>query len=121
MLTWGLNADVQYLQFGKEIKSLSENLSRLRKIFEDHIQVPQWRGHGHDHDIGIAISELTGDFQKTLDDCDKLLSDQSRFRRNKAGFVDNVRWWLGGTETQVKSLRERVHFHSTKVRNYVIA
>ena len=51
----------------------------------------------------------------TLDDCDKLLKENSRFRRNRAGFVDNVHWWLGGTEAKVKTLTERVHFHAVKV------
>ena len=61
------------------------------------------------------LPDLTGDFAKTLNECRKLLSDNSKFRHNAAGFVDNVRWWLG-VEAEVESLKQRIRFHTTKVR-----
>lgn len=106
--------DNQYLQFGNEIRGLGQNLTRLNNIFEEQLRRPQWRGSNHG--LGLEISDLTGDFKKTLRECDELLNDRVRFHRDDAGFVDNVRWWVGGTEAKVKTLRERVHFHSAKVR-----
>lgn len=55
-----------------------------------------------------------GDFKQTLDECKKLLDDHERFQRDAAGFVDNVVWHVS-TQRDVDILRERVHFHSTKV------
>jgi hypothetical protein len=107
--------DVQYLQFGNEIQSLRQNLTRLNNILEEQSRGPRWRGSAHG--LGLEISDLTGDFRKTLEECDKLLNDRERFHRDRAGFVDNVRWWVGGTEAKVKTLRERVHFHSAKVND----
>lgn len=111
--------DVQYLQFGNEIQSLGQNLTRLNNIFEDQSRGPRWRGSAHG--LGLELSDLTGDFRKTLEECEKLLNDRERFHRDRAGFVDNVRWWVGGTEAKVKTLRERVHFHSAKVRRHLAA
>ena len=62
------------------------------------------------------VSQAIGDFRKTLADCEKLLNDNSRFQRDSAGFVDNVVWHLS-TQRDVDILRERIHFHGTKVCN----
>ena len=66
--------------------------------------------------VGI-LSEVTGDFRRTLRDCDLLLKDNSKFQRSAANFVDNVAWHTS-TERDVNSLRERLHFHIIKV-NFV--
>ena len=60
------------------------------------------------------LPDLTGDFVKTLKACERLLSDNSKFQHNAAGFVDNVRWWLG-VESEVEVLKERIRFHTTKI------
>lgn len=113
-----IKQDVKYAQFGREIKSLGTNLDQLNKVFENVRDQRQAQlCLGYDDDLGSALDtlpELTGDFTKTLQACEVLLNDNSKFVRNAAGFVDNVRWSMG-TEKQVNSLRERVHFHSTKV------
>lgn len=61
-----------------------------------------------------VLSEVTGDFRRTLRDCDLLLKDNSKFQRSAANFVDNVAWH-SSTERDVSSLRERLHFHMIKV------
>ncbi|KAL8911384.1 MAG: hypothetical protein Q9171_003430 [Xanthocarpia ochracea] len=45
-------------------------------------------------DVRIPVSQAVGDFQKTLSECEKLLNDHERFRRDTAGFVDNVVWHI---------------------------
>ena len=64
-----------------------------------------------------TLSEVTGDFRRTLNDCEKLLSDNSKFQRSATSFVDNV-VWHSSTERVVNHLRRRVNFHLTKV-NFV--
>ena len=54
---------------------------------------PTW--HDDDNEgvtAGVVntLSEVTGDFQKTLRDCDRLLQDHSKFKRTPANFVENV-------------------------------
>ena len=61
-----------------------------------------------------ALLQVTGDFKHTLGDCERLLSDNSQFKRNAANFIDNVKWH-SSTERNVNHLRQRVHFHQTKV------
>lgn len=113
-----IKQDVKYAQFGREVNSLGTNLDQLNKVFEnvrDQRQLLLCLGYGDDFGSALdTLPELTGDFTKTLQACETLLNDNSKFVRNAAGFVDNVRWSIG-TEKQVKSLRDRVHFHSTKV------
>lgn len=60
------------------------------------------------------VSQAVGHFQKTLAECEKLLGDHERFRRDAAGFVDNVVWHVS-TQRDVDLLKERVQFHATKV------
>ena len=113
-------ADVLYLRFGGEIKSFANNLQQLVAVIEHaNSQRPQrpWRDPDDECQVALQpVSEAVGDFRKTLKECEKLLGDNERFRRDRAGFVDNVVWHMS-TQRDVDSLRERVHFHSTKVRS----
>jgi hypothetical protein len=57
---------------------------------------------------------VTGDFQKTLKDCERLLQDHARLGYGRASIAANLAWWTS-TEPDVNNLRERVNFHITKV------
>ena len=61
----------------------------------------------------MAIMGPTTDQRRTLRDCEAFLNDNTRFQRS-AGFVNNV-FWRTSTERDVNSLRQRVHFHMTKI------
>lgn len=61
-----------------------------------------------------SLREVTGDFGRTLRDCYALLENHHKFRRNKAGFVDNVVWNVS-TESEISNLKERVRLHIAKM------
>lgn len=61
-----------------------------------------------------SLREVTGDFGRTLRDCNALLGNHHKFHRNKAGFVDNV-VWHASTESEISNLKERVRLHITKM------
>ncbi len=111
--------DVKYLQFGREISSLGKSLKGLERIINnaEGQRPPRRPWHSDADHFGGALEtlpEVTGDFSRTLKDCETLLSDHSQFHRSPAGFIDNIVWW-SGTEGAVNNLRERVHFHVTKL------
>lgn len=108
--------DVKYLQFGREINLLGDSLKQLEKIIANaDVQHPQRPWHNDSDHVGPnTLQEVTGDFIGTLNDCQVLLEDSSKFHRSPANFIDNIVWWTA-TEREVISLRERVHFHVTKV------
>lgn len=95
---------------------MADGLKRLEKIIENaDRQHPQRPWHkGIKHAGPNTLQEVTGDFLQTLHECQTLLDDNSKFRRSSSNFIDNVMWW-SATESEVNSLRERVHFHVTKV------
>ena len=111
--------DVSYLDFGDEIYALGAGLQELDHIINNtEIQIPDslWRLDGA---ITMATTfktllEITGDFTRTLHDCEELLSDKLTFQRSAAGFVKNV-VWLGSQKTIVNDLRQRVNLHATKI------
>ncbi|CAL8584243.1 hypothetical protein XPA_009848 [Xanthoria parietina] len=111
-------ADILYLRFGREIQSFAENLQQLEAVVDNaNRQRPPRRWGNPDSECRVAlepVSQAVGDFQKTLAECEKLLGDHERFRRDAAGFVDNVVWHLS-TQRDVDLLRERVQFHATKL------
>ena len=117
-LTWTILTDVLYLRFGGEIKSFRKNLQQLLAIIEHaNSQRPQrpWRDPDDECQTALQpVSEAVGPFRKTLKECEQLLNDNERFQRDQAGFVDNVIWHMS-TQRDVDVLRERIHFHSTKV------
>ncbi|KAI4181527.1 MAG: hypothetical protein LQ346_006756 [Caloplaca aetnensis] len=111
-------ADILYLRFGREIESFSDNLKQLEAVVnQTNRQRPRRTWRNPDDECRLAlqpVSQAVGDFRKTLEECEKLLNDHERFRRDEAGFVDNVVWHLS-TQRDVDILRERVQFHTTKL------
>ncbi|MCJ1405221.1 hypothetical protein MMC11_008448 [Xylographa trunciseda] len=112
-------ADQKYLQFGEEIKNFTEALEGIKRVLqhvEDERLMRPWLPYdpAQLRSTLKPLPDLTGDFVRTLKACERLLSDNSKFRHNAAGFVDNVRWWLG-VESEVDLLKERIRFHTTKI------
>ena len=110
--------DVKYLRFRQEIQSLGHSLKQLETILANAgAQRSRRPWHSDAEFFGEALQvlpEVTGDFQKTLKDCERLLQDHARLERGRASIADNLAWWTS-TETDVNNLRERVNFHITKV------
>ena len=107
------------MQFGRDISSLGFSLQRLESIIknaEEQSPAKSWRREPDSTTATIlnTLSEVTGDFKRTLQDCEKLLSDNSKFQRSATSFVDNV-VWHSSTERVVNHLRQRVNFHLTKL------
>ena len=108
---------MQYLRFGSDIKLLGDSLKRLEKIVENaDSQRPRrpWHNNDADHSSSNTLQDVTGDFLSTLNDCQTLLDDNSRFHRSSGNCIDNVYWW-GTTEREVNSLHLRIRFHLTKI------
>ena len=105
---------MKYFRFGREIQLLGKNLERLEKI----VRNAEYQREDACVDVTAgpvnSLPEVIGDFRQTLKDCEKLLSDHTRFRRSPANFVDNVAWH-SSTERAVNSLRQRVQFHMLKI------
>lgn len=110
--------DVKYIRFRQEINSLGESLRRLEIILINaRAQCPRRPWQTDADQFGEAfqvLPEVTGDFNKTLKDCQKLLRDHARLQHGGATIADNMAWWTT-TERDVTVLRERVTFHITKV------
>ncbi|KAL8735772.1 MAG: hypothetical protein Q9166_000636 [cf. Caloplaca sp. 2 TL-2023] len=104
-------ADILYLRFGREIESFTDSLQQLEAVINHaNHQRPRrpWRDPDDECRVALQpVSQAVGDFKKTLDDCEKLLNDNERFKRDAAGFVDNVVWHVS-TQRDVELLRERL-------------
>lgn len=120
MLTLGCLIDVRYLEFGKQIKSLGKSLSTLESVIanadkQNHLPRRDWHSdaqhYGPSWDV---LPEVVGDFRATLNECDKLLMDRSKFQYSQGGFIENVIWW-SSVEGDVNALTERVRFHIMKL------
>ena len=61
--------------------------------------------------------QLTGDFYRTLQECDSLLSDHGYMRSGRNNISSNFRWWFTA-ESNVDNLMARLRFHITKVEFY---
>lgn len=60
------------------------------------------------------LSDVTGDFKETLEECETILNNHKYFRRNPANFIHNVIWHTT-VERDILVLTERLQFHVTKV------
>ena len=107
-----LCSDVKYAQFRQDIHLLGNRLEQL----EDVINNANDQGSNkrrQDHALKI-LPEVTGDFHRTLKDCEILIRRHAALQRSKPGVIANFEWW-NSVEPEVSRLRERVKFHITKV------
>jgi hypothetical protein len=58
--------------------------------------------------------DLIGDFRKTLDDCEKLLAENSKYGKHGDGLLMTGKWYGVGLEARSVALRSRLQFHCTK-------
>ncbi|KAL9594284.1 MAG: hypothetical protein Q9219_007111 [cf. Caloplaca sp. 3 TL-2023] len=111
-------ANIQYFDFGRDIKALAETLQRLEKIITqaDGQRPPRpWQRPDTEYRAALQpVGEAAGNFKATIQDCQSLLANNTRFGRNTAGFVNNVQWSLV-VEREVNNLRDRVRFHLIKL------
>ncbi|KAL8757214.1 MAG: hypothetical protein Q9184_004274 [Pyrenodesmia sp. 2 TL-2023] len=111
-------ADVKYLRFRQDISSLARSLKQLEDILNNAGNQRSRRPwHSDVEHFGEALQvlpEVTGDFHKTLKDCERLLRDHTRLQYGRSSVASNFAWWTS-TERDVNNLRERVNFHITKV------
>ena len=115
--------DLKYLRFGREIQSLGQSLRQLEQI-TDNARKDRITGLSASEERGEEdnlyrvqlqpLSDVTGDFQETLEECNTLLNNHKYFRRNAANFIDNVIWHTT-VERDIAVLTERLQFHVTKV------
>ena len=121
MWKW-METDLKYLRFGREIQSLGGSLKQLEAV-TDNARNDRTAGRSTSDESAEddlyrtrlqPLSDVTGDFKDTLKECSTLLSNHKSFRRNAAGFVDNVIWHTT-VERDILLLTARLQFHVTKV------
>ncbi|KAI9716690.1 MAG: hypothetical protein M1812_005228 [Candelaria pacifica] len=109
-----------YLEFGREIDSLAKSLSTLEAVIanaDKQNRSPRRPWHTDLDRYGPSwdvLPDVVGDFKQTLEECDTLLKDHSKFKYSQGGFIENVMWW-SSVEGDVNSLKERVRFHMMKL------
>ncbi|KAI4164534.1 MAG: hypothetical protein LQ342_001847 [Letrouitia transgressa] len=105
-------ADVKYAQFRQDIKSLADSLAQLERIVNN---ASDQGAYTHEFDPAIRIlPEVTGDFRRTVKDCQTLLYNHAGLEQRRANIRKNLEWW-SFVETDVTNLRERVKFHVSKI------
>ncbi|KAL8816448.1 MAG: hypothetical protein Q9223_004543 [Gallowayella weberi] len=113
-----LSKDVKYLRFRQDINSLAKSLDQLATIFENAgnqcSRRPWHTDANHISEVLQVLPEVTGDFHKTLKDCQRLLRDHARLEYGRTSIAANFSWWTS-TEKDVNNLRQRLNFHITKV------
>jgi hypothetical protein len=116
-LTLFAPTDSLYSEFGDDIRHLSANLQALSHAFETGYRRSLHDGHYHDpRDVVLDKDRrtLVGNFEATLNECEKLLKENASMSREGLSFVRNTYWHLCIKPT-VDSLRERIKFHMIKM------
>ena len=106
-------ANERYMEFGNDIRFLATQLDRLGKVFQRANEQHRDRTIRSSRDLEIERQELVGDFHKTLKQSLQLLEENSRC--SSCGFVDTMRWYSTGIESQSILLRNRLQFHCAKI------
>lgn len=127
---WGedLNANTQYNEFGNDIRNLAENLRNITTVIENAAsswQQQSMRGLGGGNFRGLpprsprrewdlsSLREIIGDYYRTIQDCKKLIEENSNFRMDR-NFAYNIEWNLV-IQPKVNQLRQRLESHNSKI------
>jgi hypothetical protein len=102
---------VLYKEFGENISNLALNLGDLWKVIEfireDGIP-PALNSVYFD-----SLRDIIGNYQQTLQDCDKLLKDNAKFRL-RGGFIHNIIWNVT-VASDIQGLKDRLAYLNIKL------
>ncbi|KAK3721138.1 hypothetical protein LTR37_003428 [Vermiconidia calcicola] len=117
-------ADVRYKNFQNDINNFRYLLTKLNEALQNAHRRYLDRGpftaaRAHDPLSDGFESErkaIVGNFLGTLQDCDILLEQNSKYRHQQSNVIQNLSWHLAQQEQRVDDLRRRLHFHCEKIR-----
>jgi hypothetical protein len=69
-----------------------------------------------DHDFEAERIKILGNFIETLEECHALLERNKHLRDRYSNVWENLQWHLTQQEQRINDLRQRLHFHSEKIR-----
>lgn len=106
-----------YLEFGVAIQNLAQNLDSIEKIIQNaerQLRERRLRDFGPDPFDLNAFDQIVGDYAATLGECNTLLANNKKYRRDRQGFVHNIIWNLNVNPAVVR-LKDKIAFHNVKV------
>ncbi|KAM0424250.1 hypothetical protein ACHAPT_010622 [Fusarium lateritium] len=111
------NATKQYLEFGRDVRGLAENLDILsRVIAQADSSLQRERRQGTNARVRwdrTSLIEIVGDYEGTLRECRELLASNARYRGGSGPFR-NLEWNLL-VQPAADQLRQRIILHNSKV------
>jgi len=107
------NANAQYRDFGNDVRNLARNLENVYNVVANAENSWRQRLPGEKSFDLSALSEIIGDYQRTIRECDQVLKENRRFALHD-NFAFNIQFNVL-VEPRVRRLKERIQFHSTKI------
>lgn len=106
----------QYLEFGRDVRGLAENLDILSSVIAQAESSLQKERQGVKTRVRWdrrSLIEIVGDYDSTLQECRELLASNARYRGGSGPFR-NLEWNLLVQPT-ADQLRQRIILHNSKV------
>jgi hypothetical protein len=114
-------AGQHFVGFGKDIQNLAQNLGDIVRVVENArllyqqyaLRSPQFRGFSSQKDWDLtSLCEIIGNSKATLEECNKLLTQNREIYRNQNSIYSNK--WPLVIQPKVNDLQKRVRVHSFK-------
>ncbi|KAF5022559.1 hypothetical protein F66182_5392 [Fusarium sp. NRRL 66182] len=111
------NATRQYVEFGRDVKGLAENLGILTRVVvqaDDSLQ--SQRRHSTPAKLRwdmASLMEIVGDYETTLRECYELLESNNRYRVG-GNPLRNLEWNVL-VQPMADQLRQRIILHNSKI------
>ena len=106
----------RYLEFGDALFRLhwSLNTESIVRTANTGLGNERLESYGPELYDTTALIDIVGNFRLTLEQCQQLLNDVSKFRTGKDGLITNIIYNLN-SDAQVRDLTERLKYHSVKI------
>lgn len=105
----------QYIEFGKDVKGLAQNLDILVDVVSKATTSLQDQGvyNAVVRWDSVSLHEIVGDYKATIYDCSELLRANDRYRVSSHA-LRNIEWNVL-VQPQADQLRQRIFMHNAKI------
>ena len=115
--------DIHYIEFLRDVNGFEILLDRFKQAFSEYGRVRQiqlgLRDYHNDTDRTRREKkeqkDQVGGFEDTVEQCEKLLTENGKYLTKRANGWDNAKWHIFGGQERADKLRARLQFHSTKI------
>ena len=116
-------ADVRFINFQNDVhnfasllETLDNSIKKAHHRYTTKLALDRAPLDALDHDFDSERKAIVGNFDDTLEECKTFLHQRRKYTTHHSNPLENITWHLMQEEQRVNDLRQRIAFHTSKIR-----